>query len=90
MFKRERGKCLPAGSQALGWLGVLAGGWQVAVSIPVLNEGGRTLQGLAFSLIFPTWNSMVLMPYSKIYMGLPWQLSGKESTCHCRRHEFKS
>ena len=88
MFKRERGKCLPAGSQALGWLGVLAGGWQVAVSIPVLNEVGRTLQGLAFSLTFPTWNSTVLMPYSKIYMGLPWQLSGKESTCHCRRLGF--
>ena len=23
-----------------------------------------------------------------VYMGLPWWLSGKESTCQCRRHRF--
>ena len=79
---------MPAKSRAFGWLGILAGGRQVAVSTPVLNEVGRALQGLAFSLTFPTWNSTVLMPYSKIYMGLPWQLSGKESACQCRRLGF--
>ena len=24
------------------------------------------------------------------HLGLPWQLSGKESTCQCRRHGFDS
>ena len=73
---------MPAKSQAFGWLGILAGGRQVAVSIPVLNEVGRTRVWPFF------WNSIVLMPYSKIYMGLSWQLSGKESTGQCRRLGF--
>ena len=25
---------------------------------------------------------------SRIFMGLPWWLSGEESTCQCRRHRF--
>ena len=28
--------------------------------------------------------------YIYIYIGLPWWLSGKESACQCRRHEFDS
>ena len=27
-------------------------------------------------------------PYLIFYSGLPWWLSGKESTCQCRRHRF--
>ena len=39
---------------------------------------------LLLSLLFPLFYSYYFM----VCMGLPWWLSGKESTCQCRRQRF--
>ena len=45
----------------------------------IINEGGTSKKCVCL---------FVFQCRLKSLKGLPWLLSGKESTCQCRRHEF--
>ena len=40
--------------------------------------------------LYLVFEDILLLTTSKLSAGLPLWLSGKQSTCQCRRHEFKS
>ena len=56
-------------------------GHQTSVELPILAL-------ILVSLLDSSSLFFLQLQASKPHAGLPWWLSGKESTCQCRRHSF--
>ena len=50
---------------------------------------GSSVHGILLAKILEWDDSLQSQLHSKVYIGLLWQLSGKESACQCEGHEFE-